>query len=327
MISIVMPLFNKEQWVSECIASILNQSYADFELIIINDGSTDNSVEAVKPFLNDTRITLVHQENAGVSAARNAGILKAKHGYIAFIDADDLWHPDYLSICKDVIQQNGDVAIFGSAYQLKKDDLHVPSWPKIEKTTYTRINNYFRNADKDALFWTSTTIVKKSELDEVGLFNEQLKTGEDLDLWFRILMKHKGIRINNVLAFYRLTTDDQGSVFKLPPINRHLVSIILSEHYPYRENFGSVPFLREFVYRYTLNYLFLYYFVSNQYKEAWAIYKSVPLRYRLSRARYLLYGLPRKVGRRIFLYVFTKRNKYNVDQEKLNRELHNAPVP
>lgn len=321
MISIVMPLFNKEKWVSECIQSIINQSFTNFELIIVNDGSTDSGLSIIQPFLDDRRISLINQQNAGVSAARNVGIRKAQYNYIAFIDADDLWHPDYLAICNIIIQQHPNIDIFSSDYILMKEERGM-QWEKVKNVDFYKINNYFRYAHKETLFWTSATIVKKEVLNSTNLFNVELKTGEDLDLWFRIMIKGKGIRINHKLACYRLTEDDQGNPFKLPDINNHLVSKILNDDYFYVKKIKTTPFLRQFMYKYALNYLFLYYFASEQYREAWKIYRSIPLKYKLSRVRYFLYWLPRKIGRKIFLYIFYTRNKYNVNQEKVKREIY-----
>jgi len=96
MFSVVIPLYNKERSVKNTIESVLNQTFQDFEVIVVNDGSTDNSLEVVKSF-NDERIRIINQKNSGVSSARNRGIKEAKYEWIAFLDADDLWE---ITICK-----------------------------------------------------------------------------------------------------------------------------------------------------------------------------------------------------------------------------------
>src|SRR6218665_1515018 len=116
MFSIVIPLYNKEKWVTACINSILNQHFTDFELIIVDDGSTDKSLELVKNQFNDERIKIIRQKNAGVSVARNTGIAHASYKYIAFMDADDYWHPDYLKLNCDALLQNPKIDIIGSNY-------------------------------------------------------------------------------------------------------------------------------------------------------------------------------------------------------------------
>ena len=94
--SIVMPLYNKEREVSTTISSILSQTFKNFELLVVNDGSTDLSVQVVEK-ITDIRVRIINQENAGVSAARNTGVRLALSELIVFIDADDLWHPDFLA--------------------------------------------------------------------------------------------------------------------------------------------------------------------------------------------------------------------------------------
>src|SRR5699024_6424946 len=101
MFSIVIPLYNKELSITNTLQSVLNQTFTDFEVVIVNDGSTDNSVEKVEAF-NDPRIRLIHQANAGVSAARNKGIEEANYDWISFLDADDLWMENHLSILKNM---------------------------------------------------------------------------------------------------------------------------------------------------------------------------------------------------------------------------------
>ena len=93
--SVIVPLYNKENFVENTLKSVLNQNFTDFEVIIVNDGSIDKSEEKVKGF-NDDRIKYFYQENQGASSARNFGIEKANSNYIAFIDADDYWFPNFL---------------------------------------------------------------------------------------------------------------------------------------------------------------------------------------------------------------------------------------
>ena len=97
MISVVIPLYNKEKQIAETLQSVLLQSFRNFEIVIVNDGSTDGSVAAAEA-VQDARIRIIQQENAGVSAARNRGIAAAKYELIAFLDADDRWKPEYLRL-------------------------------------------------------------------------------------------------------------------------------------------------------------------------------------------------------------------------------------
>ena len=105
MFSIVIPLYNKELSISNTIQSVLDQTFQNFEIVIVNDGSTDNSVKEVEEF-DDKRIRLIHQKNQGVSAARNRGIEEAKYEWVAFLDADDLWMKEHLEEYAKVVIEN-----------------------------------------------------------------------------------------------------------------------------------------------------------------------------------------------------------------------------
>ena len=109
MISVVIPLYNKSLTIGNTISSVLNQSCQDFEVVIVDDGSTDNSVEVVNQYVSDSsKIRLFHQANQGVCAARNKGVYESKGEFVAFLDADDLWHPRYLELMNNMIKDEPD---------------------------------------------------------------------------------------------------------------------------------------------------------------------------------------------------------------------------
>ena len=115
MYSIVIPLYNKEKYIARAIKSVLAQTYQEFEIIVINDGCTDNSANEVAMF-DDDRIKIINQVNAGVSAARNRGILEAKQSFIAFLDADDEWYPDYLESIANLQGAYPECQVFATSY-------------------------------------------------------------------------------------------------------------------------------------------------------------------------------------------------------------------
>ena len=116
MISVVIPLYNKEHQISETLRSVLEQTFQDFEVVIVDDGSTDKSAEeALK--IRDPRIRLVRQENAGVSAARNRGVEEARFDLVAFLDADDLWKPEYLQTQYDLSRKYPQCDVFACNYE------------------------------------------------------------------------------------------------------------------------------------------------------------------------------------------------------------------
>ena len=115
MISVVIPLYNKEKSIAQTLECVLNQTYKDFEVIVVDDGSKDNSAAIVAQF-TDTRIHLIRQENGGVSAARNRGIEEAQGKYVAFLDADDVWLTDHLESLVNLIRQYSQCRTWSSNY-------------------------------------------------------------------------------------------------------------------------------------------------------------------------------------------------------------------
>ena len=115
MISVVVPLYNKEKTILKTISSVLTQSYEKFEIIVVNDGSTDGGVALLKESFNDERITIINQENQGVSAARNNGIRESNFDYIALLDGDDEWLPGYLEKVSEAIEQHPEAGMYGTA--------------------------------------------------------------------------------------------------------------------------------------------------------------------------------------------------------------------
>ncbi len=186
MISIVIPLYNKELYIKKTIKNVLEQIHRDFELIIVDDGSADNSVEIVNNF-DDNRIRLVKKENGGVSSARNVGIKQAKYEYIAFLDADDTWLPTHLEELIGLINDFGNVSdVFATNFAREYDDGRIE--PNREESDLQRgvLDNYFEIIRKKVVIHTSSCCIKKEKLLQVGGFDERLSRGEDLDLWFKV---------------------------------------------------------------------------------------------------------------------------------------------
>lgn len=196
MFSVVIPLYNKELSLKNTIQSVLNQSFQDFEIVIINDGSTDNSVEVVEAF-DDPRIHIIHQKNQGVSAARNKGIEEAKYEWIAFLDADDLWKENHLEQIKLMMQKFPDEKIFATSFEYSHNIKRDETFDKIYL-----IKDYFKESLEKNILWTGVIVLNKFCLIRVGGFNTSLNRGEDLDLWARLAKKFPIIRSTNITAVY-----------------------------------------------------------------------------------------------------------------------------
>lgn len=198
--SVVIPLYNKEQSIVNTLLSVLKQSYQNFEIVVIDDGSTDNSVDAVKT-INDERIRLINQENQGVSAARNRGIREAKYEWIAFLDGDDIWESDHLEeiIKMRNIVPNEKVYVTSFEYSDKRT-----MYKHKRNSSIFKIENYFSEVMRERLIWTSIVVVNKSCFEKVGYFNIKLNRGEDLDLWARLSKHFTIIKSEKVTAIYNL---------------------------------------------------------------------------------------------------------------------------
>ncbi|QIP13906.1 glycosyltransferase family 2 protein [Spirosoma aureum] len=201
MFSVVIPLYNKASYVEKAVESVLCQTFSDFELIVVNDGSTDSSVEKLARFTDD-RLKLINQSNTGVSGARNKGVKHARFDYIAFLDADDWWHERFLEEMNALITQFSDAGLYGSNYFVVKNGVNTPAQVGVEAGFEMGYINYFKVYART--FWVplncSFVVVKKSVFEQEKGFNEHLRFGEDLDLWIRIALTHKVGYVNKFLA-------------------------------------------------------------------------------------------------------------------------------
>lgn len=228
MFSVIIPLYNKELSIRNTIQSVLDQTFQDFEVVIVNDGSTDSSVAVVESF-TDPRIRLIHQKNQGVSAARNKGIKEAKNDWIAFLDGDDLWKDMHLAILRHMIVQYPHNKVFCTSYIKSNKEVKGEPDPSL-----IVIDNYFEEAIRYNFFWTSATCLHHSVFQKVGVFDIRLTRGEDLDMWARIGRAYTFIKSNMVTAIYR--TDAE---------NRSILSFNLDKTRIYHYDFDSSTTLEE----------------------------------------------------------------------------------
>lgn len=193
MISIVIPLYNKGELVGRALDSVLAQSFGDFEVVVVDDGSTDNSVEVVNRYrsrFDEGRLCVVSQRNAGVGAARNRGIAVARGEYVTFLDADDEWKEGHLQTLADLSLNYPECGVFATNYEnLMTDSRVVPNQLRhlpFEGATGV-IDNYFvMAAESNPPLWTSAVMARAGLLRSVGGFPEGIKSGEDLLLWARL---------------------------------------------------------------------------------------------------------------------------------------------
>ncbi len=212
--SIIIPLYNKQNFIENTIKSVLNQGFTDFELIIVNDGSTDNSEEKVLAF-KDTRIQYFRKENGGVSSARNFGIEKAKSDYIVFIDADDYWYPDFLAIMFDKINQFPEIQVFSAGIEVETPKKVFYAKYSIERTGESEIVNYFKASQMQSVICSSCAVFHKSVFEKTGRFDTNLKNGEDTDMWIRIGLIYPILFTWKVLVRYIYDIDSLSKIHKI----------------------------------------------------------------------------------------------------------------
>ena len=244
MISIVIPLYNKEKQIQNTLISVFNQTFQEFEIIIVNDGSTDNSVEIAKQF-NDPRIRLIEQKNQGVSAARNTGIKEAKYDYIALLDADDEWKPTYLETQLDLINSFPECSVYACAYEFRQGEKITPLI--LNKIPFEGekgiLSNYFEIAScSHPPLWTSAVVAKKEAFLSVGGFPVGITSGEDLLIWARLAVKYKIAYSLRVEACF-IIIKKIGNIPRKLPDNNDCVGIELRKI----EKKTSLPFLRKYI--------------------------------------------------------------------------------
>lgn len=219
MFSVIIPLYNKQYSIQNTIKSVLCQTFQEFEIIVINDGSTDGSCKQVEEF-DDSRIRLIHKINGGVSSARNTGIKEAINEWIVFLDGDDLWENNHLATLHKSIELFPKHKVFCTSFRIE-------GRVNVEKSReeYDIIGDYFVEATKKNFFWTSVACIHKSVFSISGMFNEKLNRGEDLELWARIGKKNEFIRCKLITATYQVLAENRSDKIKYD-ISKSYLSLI-----------------------------------------------------------------------------------------------------
>ena len=190
LVSVVIPTYNSAQFIGEAVRSVLEQTYSHHEVIVVDDGSTDNSEDVLRLF--GERIQYIHQENRGPSAARNGGIRLAKGDYICFLDADDLWLPGKLEVQVSFMERHKDLGVVFSDHE-EFDSTGIVSESFIAaKNAYSEIvssepiKEAFMKLVMENFISTPTVMIRSCCFEKSGLFDETLKSVEDRDQWLRI---------------------------------------------------------------------------------------------------------------------------------------------
>lgn len=200
LISVVIPVYNGEKTIRETLESLLNQTFTDFEALVINDGSQDATLDVVASF-KDSRIKVFSYPNSGPSASRNRGIALASGEYISFLDADDLWTSDKLEAQLQALQAYPEAAL---AYSWT--DFINESNQFLRRGSYINVTGdvYKHLLLTDFLENGSNPLVRKQALVEVGEFDESLTHGEDWDMWLRLAARYHFVAVPSAQILYRV---------------------------------------------------------------------------------------------------------------------------
>ena len=221
--SIIIPLYNKQNYIRRTLESVLSQTYTDFEVIVVNDGSKDNSLQEARK-VTDSRIRVIDKENGGVSSARNRGIKEAKNEWICFLDADDIMYANCLEEYKKLHEVFPDIKVLCGAL-----DVNIRKYPSQERryvvTNYYKANIYSEMRTGISLAWTGCICINKSCLDEVGDFNVQYKHGEDLHLWDRLQAKYNFAKSEVAVAYYDMGAENRSDKVEIKPESHFLPEV------------------------------------------------------------------------------------------------------
>jgi len=216
LISIIVPIFNTEKHLHQCLDSILSQSYGNFECLLINDGSTDASASICREYVaKDARFRYFEKENGGVSSARNLGIERSGGTYVTFIDSDDWVEFDYLEVLYSaIIQETADISVSTyRTYEMSKNQWLFHAFKRVEhQKVFSRQELFNKLMFLDSLDssygFASCKLVRKSVLTGIW-FNESTHLGEDMEFWFKLyLIAEKSVFSNRDTYVYRRDLND-----------------------------------------------------------------------------------------------------------------------
>jgi glycosyltransferase involved in cell wall biosynthesis len=240
-ISIVLPLYNKASDILKCISSIQNQTIDSWELIVVDDGSTDGGADLVRS-LKDPRIRILSQSNQGVSSARNRGIYAARCEWLAFIDADDEWRPPYLEVILELTRDYPQAMWLATGYQIRHPrngvyDARLVGMPADFRRGL--IIEYFKIATRsDPPVWSSAVVIRREALLAVGGFPNEVTSGEDLLTWARLAVRFPlAYDIRPMAVFHVSGHDRRADSKKL--VTKELVDLV--------EGYPATPGLRTYL--------------------------------------------------------------------------------
>lgn len=201
LVSVIIPCYNTAVYLAEAVDSALRQTYADFEVIVIDDGSTDNTSEVMARFSSDNRLCYHYQSNEGLSAARNKGIKLANGSFIALLDADDVWEKEKLAQQVAVLEKDASIGLVFSDFS--SFDVNGIIASRKNSGCYNEGVDFERLFHRNNFIYPSTVLIRQEVFESCGLFDTKLRSAEDYDMWLRIAKTYRIVGIDAALVRIR----------------------------------------------------------------------------------------------------------------------------
>jgi glycosyltransferase involved in cell wall biosynthesis len=209
-VSVVIPCFNAAAFLAEALRSVLQQNMEGLEVIVVDDGSIDDSVAIARSF---SFVRVIEQANLGPAAARNRGVAQAGGRFVAFLDADDVWLPGKLASQLALLEQAPDAGVVYGDFYFWREDIRTSCTHPSEFDAAVRSGWLYPEILLDSLVCIITAVVRREVFDEIGGFDEQLRTGEDYDFWVRAALRYRCLKVAHPVALYRL---HEGGTTRMP---------------------------------------------------------------------------------------------------------------
>jgi len=197
IVTVIIPTYNRGYVVHRAINSILNQSFSDFEILVVDDGSTDDTCKVADSF-KDNRIRYIYKPNGGVSSARNAGMAQATGKYIAFLDSDDTWPPDFLKVMTKKLEQNQEYGLAYTSTTVINDEKFKNGQPLHITKRYVS-GSITKELFKNSIVWPMAVLIRRDILNDFG-FDEALKNSDDNDAFLRLSLRTKFLFVSDIIV-------------------------------------------------------------------------------------------------------------------------------
>ena len=289
-ISVVIPLYNKQNAIAATLQSVLSQTYTNYEIIVVDDGSTDGSADVAEAILQECMVygveckgKVIRKANGGVSSARNRGIQEAKYDYIALLDGDDLWDEHYLEEQVKLIEDFPEAKMWGINFAEMSNGKLIRKLPTGLPNDYRGyVEDYFQMLGRMSdLYCSSSVVIERAIFDKVGYFDERIKYAEDNDMWFRVIALYPVAFYDKYMAFYQF--DAENRALNKPITLKYFLPYYVDKYRDFKDNRVFYTWIN----RWAANHIRRYYFeeIKGQRDEARIAaqkldYSVIPLKYK-----------------------------------------------